>query len=165
MADLSFQSAEVSSNCSSIRKRLNSVDLNDELSSDGENFPIDDDEEMNEGDEDSDDCNNMHTNSKSNNSSSSSSFASSSNLSASATDQISATTAKGTKKRTAKKNKSKIEIVETRKKSALTKPVYTESGGHIFAVQAGFVGTLLRPGGSLLWKHFKKFDLKKHPVR
>ncbi len=65
MADLSFQSAEVSSNCSSSRKRLNSVDLNDELPSDGENFPIDGDEEMNEGDEDSDDCNNMHTNSNS----------------------------------------------------------------------------------------------------
>jgi hypothetical protein len=50
-----------------------------------------------------------------------------------------------------KEKKGKVEIVARRKNNALTEPVMKDSGGHVFAVQAVLVATIIRVGTSLLW--------------
>jgi hypothetical protein len=58
---------------------------------------------------------------------------------------FSATTAEKTKKA----KKPKVHIIEERKKSALKNPLLKSSGGHILAVQAVLVATIIRIGTSL----------------
>jgi hypothetical protein len=89
---------------------------------------------------------------------------SSSSAQAGTSSKISAATAEKTKK-AKKPQKPKVVIIEKRKKTALTDALLKSSGGHILAVQAILVATIIRVGISPLWNHFKRFDNVAHKVR